>query len=40
VRPHPAGLTAERDSPRDQIIVTSFLFLVVGMLLFAGVRAK
>ncbi|BEJ18075.1 hypothetical protein CspHIS471_0703520 [Cutaneotrichosporon sp. HIS471] len=30
----------ERDSPRDQIIVTSFLFLVVGMLLFAGVRAK
>ncbi|CAK9782141.1 hypothetical protein CC85DRAFT_285857 [Cutaneotrichosporon oleaginosum] len=30
----------KRDSPRDQIIVTSFLFVVVGMLLFAGVRAR
>ncbi|GMK60025.1 hypothetical protein CspeluHIS016_0902420 [Cutaneotrichosporon spelunceum] len=30
----------KRDSPRDQIIVTSFLFLVVGMLLFAGIRSK
>lgn len=33
-------LTTERDSPRDQIIVTSFLLSVCGLLLYAGIRAK
>ncbi|KAL7423742.1 hypothetical protein Q5752_001324 [Cryptotrichosporon argae] len=30
----------KRDSPRDQMIVTFFLLVVVGLLLFAGVRAR
>jgi len=33
-------LTAERDSPRDQLIVTFFLLIVVGLLLFQAVRIR
>jgi hypothetical protein len=31
---------AERDSPRDQLIVTFFLLIVVGLLLFQAVRIR
>ncbi|ORY21857.1 hypothetical protein BCR39DRAFT_569175, partial [Naematelia encephala] len=30
----------KRDSPRDQLIVTFFLLIVIGMLLYAGIRAR
>ncbi|KAK4686935.1 hypothetical protein P7C73_g3183, partial [Tremellales sp. Uapishka_1] len=33
-------LFPERDSPRDQLIVTFFLLIVLGLLLFAAIRAR
>jgi hypothetical protein len=30
----------KRDSPRDQLIVTSFIFIISGLLVYAAVRAK
>lgn len=32
--------SAERDSPRDELIVTFFVLTVIGMLLFAAVRGR
>jgi hypothetical protein len=31
---------AERDSPRDQLIVTFFVLTVFALLLWAGVRSR
>lgn len=33
-------LFAERDSPRDQLVVTLFLLTVFGLLLGAGVKSR
>lgn len=33
-------LLSERDSPRDQLIVTLFLLTVFGLLLGAGIKGK
>lgn len=32
--------TAERDSPRDQLVVTLFLLTVFGLLVGAGIKAR
>jgi predicted MFS family arabinose efflux permease len=34
------GLMAERDSPRDQLIVVFFLLVVSALLLYAAVRSR
>ena len=34
------GLRLERDSPRDQLVVTLFLLTVFGLLLGAGIKGK
>lgn len=34
------SLLLERDSPRDQLVVTIFLLTVFGLLLGAGVKAR
>lgn len=34
------GLLAERDSPRDQLVVTLFLLTVFGLLLGAGIKGR
>ena len=34
------GLIPERDSPRDQLVVTLFLLTVFGLLLSAGIRSR
>lgn len=34
------ALCLERDSPRDQLIVTLFLLTVFGLLLGAGIKGK
>lgn len=31
---------SERDSPRDQLIVTFFLLVVIGLLLYAAIRSR
>lgn len=30
----------ERDSPRDQLVVTFFCLIIIGMLLFAAIRSR
>jgi len=34
------GISAERDSPRDQLVVTLFLLTVFGLLLGAGIKGR
>jgi hypothetical protein len=36
----PSALMEERDSPRDQLIVTFFLLIVVGLLVFQAIRIR
>lgn len=33
-------MCTERDSPRDQLIVTFFLLVVIGLLLYAAIRSR
>jgi hypothetical protein len=34
------SLPVERDSPRDQLVVTCFILIVVGLLLTAAIRNR
>lgn len=38
--PLPTVISPERDSPRDQLVVTLFLLIVFGLLLGAGIKGR
>lgn len=33
-------MITERDSPRDQLIVTFFLLVIIGLLLYSAIRSR